>query len=97
MEREDIEKWVKQSADGLMPEIPIDQEEIEHISMCMEHIYRWYFEDYPIGDFLTAIVRNDFCEACFHADGMNRKALYLYALFLANKLPFDWREKAGAK
>lgn len=97
MNREDIEKWVKQNADGLMPEIPIDQEEIEHISMCMEHIQKWYFEDYPIGHFLTAVVRNDFCEACFHADDANRKALYLYALFLANKMPFDYRKKALAK
>ena len=96
MNREEIEYWARQNAEGLMPEIPLAQEEIEHISMCMEHIQRWYFEGYPIGDFLTAVVRNDFSEACFQADGTNRKALYLYALFLSNKLPYDYRKKALA-
>ena len=80
-----------------MPEIPLSFDELDHISMCMEHIYRWYYEGYPIGSFLTAVVRNDFGEACFKADDTNRKALYLYALFLANKIPFDYRKKAIAK
>jgi len=63
----------------------------------MHHIYRWYHKDYPIGDFLTAVVRNDFTEACFQADDINRKAFYLYALFLANKIPMDYRMKAKGK
>lgn len=94
MNRNDIKKWVESNATNLMPEIPLEPDEIEHISMCMEHICKWYFDDYPIGNFLTAVVRNDFSEACFRADDINRKALYLYALFLANKLPFDYRKKA---
>jgi len=94
MNRMDIEKWVASNAMGLMSEIPLSPDEVRHISMCMEHITKWYYEDYPIGDFLTAVVRNDFTEACFHADDINRKAFYLYALFLANKIPADWRMKA---
>jgi len=39
-------------------------------------------------------VRNDFCEDCYQADDINRKELYLYAIFLANKIPFDYRKKA---
>lgn len=97
MEKVDIEKWVKQNAEGLMPEIPLRLDEVEHISMCMEHICKWYFEGYPLGQFLTAIVRNDFRQACFRADDTNRKALYLYALFLANKIDGDYIEKALAK
>ena len=96
MDRADIEKWVESNSVGLMPETPLGFEEIKHVSMCMEHIYKWYTEDYPLGNFLTAVVRNDFCEACFKADGVNRKALYLYALFLANKIGYDYREKAGS-
>jgi len=84
---EEIKTWVERNATGLIPEIPLTKDEIEHISMCMEHIVRWYYEGYPLGHFLTAIVRDDFCGACFKADDVNRKALYLYALFLANKLP----------
>lgn len=94
MKREDIKNWVEENAKGLMPEIPLDQCEVEHISMCMEHIYKWYYENYPIGDFLQAVVSNDFFEACIQADSANRKALYLYALFLANKIPSDYRDKA---
>jgi len=94
MYRQDIFNWVKSNATGLMPEIPLAEEEIDHVAMCMEHIHRWYYEGYPLGHFLTAVVNNDFCEACFHADDANRKALYLYALYLANKIPGDWREKA---
>jgi len=94
MEYIEIRNWVVANAEGLMPEITFTLEETDHIAMCMEHIYKWYHEDYPIGDFLTAVVRNDFSEACFQADNINRKALYLYALFLANKIPFYYRQKA---
>jgi len=94
MNRADIENWVGSNARGKMPEITFTLDEIDHIAMCMEHIYKWYHENYPIGDFLTAVVRNDFNSACFHADDTNRKALYLYALFFANKLPADYMKKA---
>jgi len=97
MEQSDIRQWVEANAKGLMPEIEFQPEGLDHISMCMHHIYRWYHEGFPIGRFLTAIVRNDFSEVCFQADDVNRKALYLYALFLANKLPLDYRMKAQAK
>ncbi len=97
MNRADIEKWVESNAIGLMPEIPLAPDEIEHISMCMEHISKWYFEGYPLGDFLTAVVKDKFMRACLLADNINRKALYLYALFLANKIGYDYREKALGK
>ncbi len=94
LNRQDIQKWVVSNAGGLMPGIIFHLDEIDHISMCMEHIYKWYHESYPLGHFLTAVVRNDFTEACFQADDTNKKALYLYALFLANKIPSDYRQKA---
>jgi len=92
-----IRNWVEQNARGLMSDAPFTDDEIDHIGMCLHHIYRWYHDGYPIGDFLTSVVRNDFSEACFRADDINRKALYLYALFLANKIPFDYRDKALGK
>lgn len=95
MERADFRQWVETNANGLMPETALCPDEIDHIAMCMEHIYLWYHRDYPIGDFLTAVVRNDFSEACFQADGINRRGLYLYALFLTNKIPLDYRKKAN--
>lgn len=93
----EIRQWVEANAKGLMPEGSFTLDDLDHIAMCMHHIYKWYFEDYPIGHFLTAVVRNDFSEACFQADGTNRKALYLYALFLANKIPLGYKKKALVK
>ncbi len=94
MDYRDIKNWVETNAEELMPDTLFTLNDIDHISMCMEHLYRWYHEDYPIGDFLTAVVKNDFLEAVSRADDTNRKALYLYVLFLANKLPLDYRNKA---
>lgn len=93
----DIRRWVESTAEAFMPNIELTSAEFDHIAMCMYHIDRWYHEGYPIGDFLTAVVRNEFSEACIRADDTNRKVLYLYALFLANKLPHDYRKKALAK
>jgi len=95
MDYRDIRQWVEQNANDLMPEARFSHDDLNHIAMCLDHIYRWYHESYPIGDFLTAVVRNDFCESCYHADNVNRKALYLYAIFLENKIPFDYRKKAN--
>ncbi len=96
LNQDDIQKWVASNARGLMTTQFTDYE-IEHISMCMEHIYKWYHEGYPLGHFLTHVVRNEFSEACVQADDTNRKALYLYALFCANKIGSDYRDKALGK
>ena len=71
--------------------------ELDHVATCMEHIQRWYYEGYPLGGFLTAVVRNDLLEACFRADDINIRALKLYAYFLTWNLPADWRQKALAR
>ena len=96
MEYHDVRQWLERNV-SLMPDLELDAKELDHVAMCMHHIYRWYQEDYPIGDFLKAVVKNDLCEAFFRADDANRKSLYLYALFLHNKLPADYRKKALAK
>ena len=95
MNQSDIRQWVESNAKGLMVEIDFTDRELDHIAMCLHHIYRWYHEGYPLGDFLTAVVQDKFAEACFRADDINRKAFYLYALFLANKIGYDYREKAN--
>lgn len=97
MEQSDIRQWVESNARGLMPDIPLMPEELDHVTICLHHIYKWYHEGYPLGDFLTAVVRNDFAEACVRADDVNRKALYLYAMFCLNKIDYDYRQKASGK
>ncbi len=93
MDKTEIRSWVEDNT-GLMPEERFTSDDLDHIALCMDHIRLWYYEDYPIEDFLAAVVRNDFSGACFQADDVNKRALYLYALFLANKLPADYRQKA---
>jgi len=68
--------------------------ELDHVAMCCQHISRWYYEDYPLGGFLTAVVKNNLIQAVFQADDINLKALKLYAWFLTWNLPSDWRAKA---
>lgn len=94
---QEITEWVIDNARGLMPETYFMAEDLGYISMCMEHIVKWYYEDYPLGHFLTAVVQNDFRKACTRADDINRKALYLYALFMYNKVPGDYLDKALAR
>ena len=69
-------------------------DELDHVAMCCEHIQKWYYGDYPLGSFLTAVIQNNLTEAVFQADHINLKALKLYAWFLTWNLPADWREKA---
>lgn len=69
-------------------------DELDHVAMGMERIQKWYYEDYPLGHFLTAIVKNDLISAVFRADAINIRALKLYAYFLTWNLPSDWKEKA---
>jgi len=89
MNYEEIRGYVeKNNEPNLTPE------ELDHVAMCMEYISKWYYEDYPLGGFLTAVVRNDLTEAVFQADDINIKALKLYAWFLTWNLPADWRQKA---
>jgi len=93
MKQSEVRQWVEDQADSWM----LDLDELAHIAMCLHHIWQWYFEGRPLGDFLTAVVQDKFAEACVRADDVNRKAFYLYALFLHNKIGSDYREKALGK
>ncbi len=88
MKLAEIRKYVEDNN-----ETDLRSDELDHVAMCMEHIQKWYYEDYPLGHFLTAIVNNDFINAVFQADAINIKALKLYAYFLTWNLPADWRKK----
>jgi len=88
MNYDEIREYAERNNEGgLRPD------ELDHVAMCMEHIYKWYHEGYPLGGFLTAVVRNDLTEAVFLADDINLRALKLYAYFLTWELPADWRQK----
>ena len=86
----EIRRYVEDNKD----DSDLTPNELDHVAMCMEHILKWYYEDYPLGSFLTAIVNNDLINAVFQADDVNIKALKLYAWFLTWNLQSDWRKKA---
>ncbi|KKN29582.1 hypothetical protein LCGC14_0842500 [marine sediment metagenome] len=89
MNRDEIRDYIERNN-----ETDLTPDELDHVAMCLEHISKWYYEDYPLGGFLTAIVKNDLMEAVFQADHINSRALKLYAYFLTWNLPADWRNKA---
>ena len=92
MELAEIRRYVEDyNETGLTPD------ELDHVAMCCEHIVKWYYEDYPLGSFMSAVVQNDLIQTVFRADAINIKALKLYAYFLTQNLPSDWRKKAGIK
>jgi len=94
--QDDIKRWLKEQGHikFLLEKGALDEDNLDHIAMCMHHIYRWYWEDYPIGHFLGAVVENDFMEACGRADSTNKLVLPIYATFLYNCAPMDYRKKA---
>ncbi len=96
MTYEEIRDWVASNVRSLVLGTSFTPDDVEHVSTCLEHLYRHYHEGYPIGDFLSAVASNDLSGAVVRADDTNRKALHLYVLFLANKLPWE-RVKARRK
>jgi len=84
-----IREWVISNV-RLISNTTFNLDDLDHLVLCLDHLYRHYTEGYPIGDFLSAVADNNLSEAVAGADDVNRKALYLYALFLANKLPYPW-------
>ncbi len=98
MTYDEIRQWVESNA-TMMPEtFRFAPDELDHVAMCMEHIQEWYYGRRPdLGNFLRAVVRNDFRVACTRADDVNRRALYLYALFVFNKIPADYIERSTGK
>lgn len=89
--QQDVKRWIKRQPES---KLITSEKELNHVAMCLHHIYQWYNDDLPIGHFLTAVLKNDFMEICGQADDANRKVLPLYAKFLYNIVPADYRTKA---
>jgi len=94
MNEVEIRGWLARNyVDSLL----LTSEEVDHITMCLYRISRWYFEDYPLGDFLRAVVKNDFTGACLRADSINQKVLHVYAMFCMNHIGHDYQDKANGR
>jgi hypothetical protein len=84
-DKKEIIDWVR----GTGKDLDLDDGEIEHVALCLDHIQKHCYEGRPLGGFLSAVVRNDFIDACCRADKTNIKCLRLYAWFMWNEIPFD--------
>ncbi len=87
--KEDVKAWTKDQS-GMKS---ATDEELDHVAMCLHHIYRAAKENYPVGHFLIAVLENDFIKACGCADSTNARFLPIYAKFLYNVAPADWVHK----
>ena len=86
---EEIKLWVAQNNDGLLN----GMEEV-HVALCLHKITLWYWTGLALGGFLTAVAQDSLSRAIGHADDINRKAIYLYPMFLHWNLPSDYIKKA---
>ena len=89
MTYEEIRKYASDNSES-----KLSSDELDHVAMCLEHIQKWYYEDYPLGDFLTAVVNNDLLKSVFLTDDINIKTLKIYTYFLTWNILADWRKKA---
>lgn len=72
---------------------------------CWAGIQAYVLTGRPVGDFLTALLRNDLKAACMHADGYNQRVLFQWGSFLYRWMPGgawmsednirEWRERGG--
>ena len=72
----------------------LTDDEFNHVVNCLKSIWNWYEHGYHPGSFITAMIKNNFIVACGAADNVNVKVLSLYAKFIYNCLPCDYKDKA---
>lgn len=73
--------------------------------LIMNGLRQWVLYGHRPGDFLRAVLRNDFKIACVTADEYNRLTLYEIALYVINRMPMNcqgsvenvdaWAEQGG--
>jgi len=71
----------------------LDEEVIWQVARCIHHIYEHYHKWNQPGQFLMALATNNFDKIMDYADSENKRAIYLYRLYLYNCAPGNWREK----
>ena len=96
LEQRDIKTWLLQQTHikELMKADLLTDKDVDHVANCIHHIYGWYHGKQNLGHFLTAIVENNLMEACGRADTANTLCLPIYAMYLYNYAPDDYKQKA---
>lgn len=97
MENSQIREWLERELpEKTREERNMKEEDLNEIERLLKDLNDWYYDPVhtSLGHFLTYVVKNDFVNASCQADSTNVKALDVYARFVYNRLPKDWRSKA---
>lgn len=87
LEYEDVKIWLKKRLEMMNKDEELNERGIKHVAHGLYKIYLWDKGKDTLGDFLSAVIDNDFIEMWFRADGDNRKCLGVYAEFLYHVAP----------
>lgn len=101
LEKDQIQAWVTEN----IPEERIylittvtdktEKEVIYHVTTCIHHLVLWYNEPKAyIGKFLRYMLLNRFTDTIRMADSTNKRLLDVYATFLYQYMPSDYKQKA---
>ena len=96
--KKDVALWLKQYQDRFttFKNEVLNIDEYKHVLNQLTKL-KWSYVDSKVlnslGSFLTAITKNQFEKAVNYADGINLKHIEIYAKFLYNYMPFDWKTK----
>jgi hypothetical protein len=77
----DYRKFVR----GCDPRLP--EEAVAHLEHCLRSLAMFYIEGWNIGDFLTAVVKNNLMDSMKRADEVNQKNVHVYCSFIYNEVP----------
>ena len=90
--RKDVEEYCLQFQTYRL----LHKDEKQHVVGNLMHIVNWYHDKpYGFGHFLTAVVEDKFSAAVCRADTTNLKCIELYAKFMYNMMPQDYKLKAA--
>lgn len=100
--RDDIQVEVNRLAENISIGLPHEQRklstmlsesDLQHIGMCLEHIYLWWRDNKAIGKFLRAFIGNNLTRTFQNADSINWIGLGIYIEYLHWNAPGSWRTK----
>ena len=98
--REDIQVEVNRLSENIDIGLPHERRKLntmlsptnlQHIGMCLHHIYLWWLDNKSLGSFLWAFIKNDLTSTFQKADSVNWLGLGIYIEYLHWHAPQDWR------
>lgn len=100
--RDDIQVEVHRLAENISIGLPhekrklstmLTEADLQHIGMCLHHLYIWWRDNESVGSFLGAFIENNVTRTFQMADSINWLGLGIYIEYLHWHAPQDWRIK----